>query len=214
MSPTINMSIFFVLPREIRDNIYERVLVCESRDIEIKLLRDELHVDPSILRTCKQIYQEASLILYTKNRFLICEPGLTLRWFNQIGLNNFRLLKRIRFDVSTIDDPRPDTTRVPFWSNLLNRLAEEATGLRHVEVFWDIDDKYGIFSPGKDLDFVRQLAKIGGLQSMIISGFYAKRWPQYLAEKMGIPVQELGMDNQQNVERLRGFQYWTGDVVP
>jgi hypothetical protein len=41
------------------------------------------------------------------------------------------------------------------------------------------------------LDFVRALGKIRGLEKLVISGYYAKNWPIYLNETLGIQVRAL-----------------------
>lgn len=41
------------------------------------------------------------------------------------------------------------------------------------------------------LDFVRALGKIRGLEKLVISGYYAKNWPAYLEERMGVRVQAI-----------------------
>lgn len=211
MSSQINTPNFFTLPREIRDCIYELVLVYEHRDMRFEKPRDEPQVDPSILRTSKQIHHETSLILYSKNTFRIGDPASTLRWLNRIGPNNLKFLRSIHLWVDFVDDTNVDIPKVPFWGKLFDRLAQEATGLQHVQVYWEFDEKYGIFSPGKDVNFVRQLTKLKGIQSLVLSGTYALRWPQFLAEKMGVEVQEPGKDVQKGPS---WFQLCTKHVVP
>lgn len=196
---------FFTLPREIRDCIYGLVLVCEPKLMKFPRDKDEPQIDPSLLRTCKQIHDEASLILYTRNKFFFSKPKATLEWFNQIGPNNFKSVKNIKLWVRAEDEVR-HTPDAPAWYKLLNRLAEEATGLRHLDIYLDVDDYFFLFGPGRDVQLARELGKIGGLQSMTIAGAYDKRWPEYLTQKMGISVEELWMDNPQYVKDLRRFQ--------
>lgn len=43
---------------------------------------------------------------------------------------------------------------------------------------------------GDDLDFVRALGKIQGLEKLMISGYYAKHWLLYL-ERIGIHIRAI-----------------------
>jgi hypothetical protein len=42
-----------------------------------------------------------------------------------------------------------------------------------------------------NLDFVRALGMIRGLKKLVISGYYAKNWPAYLEERMGVRVRAI-----------------------
>lgn len=64
-------------------------------------------------------------------------------------------------------------------------------GLRQLRVVWE-DTIYGA---GKDPRYVRGLATIRGLEALSIEGFYAKRWPEYLEMKMGLPVSVVDDDD-------------------
>ena len=70
----------------------------------------------------------------------------------------------------------------------------------------------GHYGAGKDIRFVRELAKIQGLQSMAINGFYAMHWPRYPSEKMGVLVKEE-LD-QSLLLHLRKYQRGTGNSAP
>lgn len=69
---------FFTLPREIRDQIYAECLLAPADVIPLSNLREDaslrpssqkLGLVPSILRSCRQIYQEAVTMLYSENFF-------------------------------------------------------------------------------------------------------------------------------------------------
>jgi hypothetical protein len=47
-----------------------------------------------ILHTCRQIYHEANPILYSKNRFEFKDPKKALRFTEQIGPVNLKLIKK------------------------------------------------------------------------------------------------------------------------
>ena len=105
------------------------------------------------------------------------------------------------------------TSEISLWYKLLDQLAREATGLRHIFVCWDSEEAWPFFGAGKDLRFVRELAKIRGLESMVVAGYYAVHWPRYLAEQMGVSVQERD-NTAPSLQYLRKFQQGTENLVP
>lgn len=60
---------------------------------------------------------------------------------------------------------------------------------------------------------MRELAKIRGLESMVVAGFYAVHWPRYLAEQMGVSVQEEDLTASW-LQYLRKYQRGTENLVP
>ena len=66
---------------------------------------------------------------------------------------------------------------------------------------------------GMNLRFVRELAKIQGLQSMVVGGYYGVHWPRYLTEKMGVKVLE-GETIEGRLQILRKFQQGTENLIP
>ena len=66
---------------------------------------------------------------------------------------------------------------------------------------------------GEDLRFVRELAKIQGLRSMVLDGHYGMHWPRYLSEKMGVEVVEK-LHDVDGLWGLRRFQKGTEDLIP
>lgn len=191
--------VFLSLPLEARLRIYKYLLVCKPQVITHCRPATEYPITPSILRTCKQIHNEASSILYMKNTFLIADPERNLKWLEQIGRRNLKLLSSIRIFVDPVYSTRN------FWYKLLDHLAREVTALQYIYIYWDTYRG----GAGKDLRFVRELAKIQGLQSMVVEGFYAIHWPRFLAEKMGIQVQE-----NERSPSLRNYQRGTENLIP
>lgn len=60
---------FLKLPQELRDQVYENLLcphIDGTQHRRVEKIRD-YGLEPSILRTCKQVCQEASTVLYSKN---------------------------------------------------------------------------------------------------------------------------------------------------
>lgn len=206
---------FLSLPLKVRLRIYEYLLVCKPQIIPHFRPATNSPLTPSILRTCKQIHNEASRTLYSKNKFLISEPETDLKWFSQMGPRNIKLLNSIRIFPHAVyyitDKIFGSAKESRYWYMLLDHLAREATGLRNVYVYWDAEPTCGHFGAGKDLRFVRKLAKIQGLENMTINGFYGVHWPRYLEEHMGVAVREEENDFLRSV---RKFQRGTETLVP
>ncbi|KIN06928.1 hypothetical protein OIDMADRAFT_46844 [Oidiodendron maius Zn] len=197
------------LPIEIRLRIYDLLVISRfdrtqnpswavgNTDQKLILLhmgqfRQYRTMEPGILQTCKQIYHEANSILYSQNIFAISEPEQMFRLIVQIGLVNLKLVKTLRIWVPYMAELFP-------WLQLLYILAEEASGLRCIELGWGADCEFpwqlgrgarerGL---GDSLDFVRALGNIRGLKKLVIKGYYAKRWPAYLEERMGVRVRAI-----------------------
>ncbi|KAK7422957.1 hypothetical protein QQX98_001247 [Neonectria punicea] len=237
---------FFTLPVEVRLEIYNLLLVSRFRPDDYNRWSQEAGVQkpispfmlknlgPHILRTCKRINGEANPILYSHNEFRITGPGETLRFLAQIAPRNVKLLRMLQISVPCYVYGDSGT-----WVALLDALATDATGLRAVHVEWTAECEFsweyargseerGL---GDNLDFVRALAQIRGLEKMAIRGCYAKRWPAYLEDKMGVPVRarsdNVGMLRCVNVDdealteedgtglqRLRNYQQGTEDLIP
>ena len=98
-SPAISctMAIFFdKVPREIRDKIYHLLLVDEANAIELKRAKACINLQPTILRTCKQAYEEAMPMMYEKNTFLFkswAATGLGPCQYGKSSLHNCDPLK-------------------------------------------------------------------------------------------------------------------------
>lgn len=220
MPPQTERVTLLSLPPEIRNQIYRRVLMYNPQlglllrprieDAHSATLRSSRSMNaPSILRICRQIYREALPIVYSETTFSFGDPKHNLRWLDQIGPVNVQLLKRLRILVpASWWDAAWDYNQLS-WYKLLDRLARKATGLRHLYVYWDFGvQDLGI---GKDLRFVRALAKFQGLQSLIISGGYAQQWPIYLTEKTGVWVLEEESPASPDLTR---FQLGTETLIP
>jgi hypothetical protein len=127
--------------------------------------------------------REARSILYSQNVFVITEPEQLLRLAAQIGPGNFKQIRALNICVACTAEILP-------WLRLLSLLAEEASGLRGIELAWAMclerADRRGL---GDNVNFVRALGKIQGLKTLAIKGYYAKHWPTYLEERMGVRVQ-------------------------
>ncbi|KAF2715247.1 hypothetical protein K504DRAFT_457417 [Pleomassaria siparia CBS 279.74] len=197
-----NRVTFLTLPVEIRLQIYNELLVSRfdrtqnpswavgNTDQKLVLLHmiqapQYRTMEPGILQTCKQIYHEANTILYSQNVFAISEPKQLFRLIAQIGFVNFRLIKTLHIWV-------PSSAKLYPWLQVIYTLAVEASGLRCIELGWGADIE-GTWERGlgDNVDFVRALGRIQGLEKLVIEGYYAKNWPAYLEEKMGVRVRAI-----------------------
>ena len=209
---------FLLLPLELRLHIYEYLFLCkwQIKPYRYHRTRPGHSIPPSILQTCKQIHQEASPILYSKNTFSISFPQQIFKWLQKIGRANIKLLNTIHVSVHAVMitevTEKYDVKETACWYKVLDLLTREATGLRHVEIHWGPSFQIGDY--GKDLRFVRKLAKIQGLESMVVDGYYGMHWPSYLTKKMGVAVVETIYEDEAHIRRLRIFQRGTEDRIP
>lgn len=197
---------FLTLPAELRLQIYNQLLVsrfdrtqnpwCAVGNTNQKVVPLHMNqapqyrtMEPGILQTCKQIHREGNSILYSQNVFDISEPKQMFQLIAQIGLVNLQLIRTLHIWV-------PWTAELPPWLQLLSILAKKASGLRCVELGWGTDTEFygrlewgaGQTGLGDNLDFVRALGKIQGLEKLVITGYYAKKWPADLEKSMDVHV--------------------------
>jgi len=180
-------------PRVAVGNTNQKKILLGSKVLQFRVYRT---MEPAIVQTCQQIYHEANPILYSQNVFLITEPGKMFGLIEQIGLVNLKLIKTLDIWVSW-------SAELSLLVQLFDTLAEEASGLRCIQVSWGL----GIEPPkggclGENLDLVRALGKIQGLETLVMTGYFAKNWPAYLEERMGVRVQII-----------YGY-YYKADVLP
>jgi exonuclease 3'-5' domain-containing protein 1 len=105
----------------------------------------------------------------------------------------------------------------------------EARNIQHLSVYWDAQGPWGtppwnIEDPlhlplhiglGKDVVIVRGLAQLEVKESVEIGGFYAKHWPRYLQEKMGLePVNKQNIPGSFWERSLRDYQDGTEGLNP
>ena len=152
-----------------------------------------------------------------------------IRFIGYIGLANFKLIKKMEFWV-------PWTAGPSSWVRLFRILAGEASGLRSISLSWGTSYENERMAwrrgLGDNLDFVRALGEIKGLEELVIQGYYAKNWPAYLEKKMGLRVRaicahcsELPANDKEladrirkrnvgEMQRFREFQRGTEDLFP
>jgi hypothetical protein len=203
---TTARSSFLTLPTELRLPVYEAYLInrtewsycktCVRTLVPVRSNKTQpasqapnTHLEPAILRTCKQIYLEAGPILYS-NTFHAEEARDMIYFLKRIGGVNVTYVRSLHLRVSA-------RAELNLWVQLLQTLAKDATGLRHVDIGWEVDAGNYVFQDqgahgrglGENLDFVRALARIQSIEELFIDGYYAKSWPAYLERELGARVQ-------------------------
>jgi hypothetical protein len=128
------------------------------------------------------IYREANPILYSQNVFATDSPGEVFRFFTRIGLVNLKLIKKL------------SKAQLSPWVGLFYLLAEEASGLRCMRVYWSANETArelcdgfgapayskeqpwnGVRGLGDNLFFVHASGKIQALEELVIEGFLEER---------------------------------------
>jgi hypothetical protein len=94
----------------------------------------------------------------------------------------------------------------PEWCKLLNKLADEATGLEYVYVFLDSDEGGGHYGAGRDVNFVKALGRLKVSGKMELVRLFANGWPRYLEEKIGMPVWNEESESAFGLRWLRHYQ--------
>lgn len=137
---------------------------------------------PALLRCCREIHSEAAPVLYWANTFHFSYPLRALRWINVIGPRNTELLRDLRIFVEAV----VERSSRDGWCELFKILGRKAKRLRWMYIYLD---QYEIHRGlGFDESFVRALAGIKSLDSLEISGYFSREWPDYLGRNMGVRV--------------------------
>lgn len=93
---------FLGLPRELRDKIYYYTLA-RQQTFCWPSKRNTANLCPALLATCKQIYQEATPVLYTANSFAFAHPSdcCVFRWL--MDHNHARAISKVTFRIAERD---------------------------------------------------------------------------------------------------------------
>ena len=174
---------FFNLPLELRLQVYGHAFIPTEHEYSWKKNNGD-RARVSLLRTCKQIHNEAASVLYSSITFHLYVCPKAVDFLRSIGPINKTYIKSLHIFFTN----RP---KIAIWKELVHALRYDVKGLRQLRVVWE-DTIYGA---GKDPRYVRGLATIRGLEALSIEGFYAKRWPEYLEMKMGLPVSVVNDDD-------------------
>jgi hypothetical protein len=148
-------------------------------------------LEPAILRTCRQIYREAVPVLYGQNLFSINDPLQLTKFMTNMASDSPPLLRSLEICVPWTQDVNP-------WADMFDSLVQDAPGLRYVEITWSANshaakqnDRGWGSGLGTNVDFVKALARLRTVDTLILKGFYAKPWPEYLRRATGADVQAL-----------------------
>ncbi|USP81605.1 hypothetical protein yc1106_08879 [Curvularia clavata] len=132
----------------------------------------------------------------------VSEPDALMTW---LETNNAALISDLLVFVDAVDTaPSPQR-----WCLLFDKLQREATKIQNLKVYWDSAGPIHI-GLGKSVVFIRGLAQLKVERSLEIGGFYAKHWPRYLEEKMGLkPVDKEISPGSPWVAELKKYQRGT-----
>jgi hypothetical protein len=108
--------------------------------------------------------------------------------------------------LKTFGGPADGYSSGPEWCKLLNKLADEVTGLEYVYVFLDCFEEGGHFGAGRDVNLVKALGKLKVSGKMELVGLFGKGWPEYLEGKFGMPVWSRESKSGHDLRRLRSYQ--------
>lgn len=197
---------FLGMPLETRSMIYDLLLVCRTTAAGalvgklpwaseyptpqgVIIWGDAHGVALNILRTCKQIHQEAIDVLYSRNAFDLMFMRDITTCFASSGTTFSLNIKYVKsLSVLVYDEETPS------WVEFLNTLATEALKLRDLRVVMHghrpsmTDQEWPDLGMGDNLEFVRALGKIRGLKKFTIEGYYSNHWPAYLEKEIGIQI--------------------------
>lgn len=209
------------LPLEIRLRVYDLCLISSfdpnqnppwavGNAFGIDKRPEYRTVEPAILRACKQIYEEAAPILYSKNVFDICEPKTAFDFIAVVSPTKFKLIMTMELSVSSSAD-------ISEWLALLKVISMEATGLRYLEVGWGANYATSSSWPrdrglGDNVPFVRALAKFRQLDKLKIRGWYARNWPSYLKKELGAHVQVHAIETLIEVDEEKLNNRWSLEI--
>ncbi|KAL4886850.1 hypothetical protein BJY04DRAFT_176702 [Aspergillus karnatakaensis] len=126
---------FLTLPSELRNKIYTTLLV---RNEPLKIWHHEANIDPTILRVNKQIHQEASFQLYSRNTFDFAGGFYLLTHFaDGMGKENASLIGHIRLEFPTLDrvSPRSNIFKISdFSARVLGRIQSHFVNVKNLTV--------------------------------------------------------------------------------
>jgi hypothetical protein len=216
MRPSHQPNRLLSLPLEIRLCIYRHVLLEQRQYIDPQRSFEDprQNIRRALLRTCKQIYHEARLIFYSENTFVLSKPRAFFAFLGRIGTGNIALLRSLRIyapgNYTTSSKAyynRFAEQTAPAWYFVLNKLAEEATGLRHVYVHFGDPYTLNDRGPGSHLTFVQVLGRMKVSEKMEIDGLFVARWPGYLEKMLGMPVCRSQYESPLLLRQLRMYQH-------
>ena len=106
------------LPVEVRFEIYKHALIATEQFVLPYVWLDRTYdpsdqpegiVDISLLRVCKQIYAEASIVPYRENDFVFFHPDQLQAFLSQVPAGYQNLLRSVTFNFGVSQYVREDT---------------------------------------------------------------------------------------------------------
>ncbi|MCJ1470031.1 hypothetical protein MMC07_008676 [Pseudocyphellaria aurata] len=149
----------------------------------------------------------------------VSQPGALMTW---LRTNNAALITNLSIYVDPVVSGSPSPQQ---WCRLFDQLQHDATNLQALTVYWDAEGPWGTPKPwslgdiimhpglGRSVVFIRGLAQLKEKESVEMGGFYAKHWPKYLEEKVGLkPVEDISTGYRERA--LRDYQHYTERLNP
>lgn len=212
---------FLDLPLEIRDLIYSQLLTASSRPdcvipsdggflrtkwprtfegqcmFDLGSRKSFTSVDPTILRTCKQVHLEAEPFLYSENTFHLLDV-------RDAPENPFAKLAYIAPKIQSLDICAENARDLPVWLSFLGVVKDMMTRLRFLSITFGGENTWASgYRLGRSLYLVRAVSKIEGLEKLTLEGFYGKNWPAFLRARMSCEVVDyVGYQRQHSDRRL------------
>ena len=169
------------------------------------------------------IRKEPCLLFYSSNEFVIDDPKRGLEWATRITKANLEYLTKLRIFIPGVYydldfDQMLQNLRQgmkgksgvieygPRWRAFFEKLAAGAKNLKIVFIYFDAEDTMGHYGGGADVDVVRAIGKLHGLEQLKIGGLFAKEWPGYLEQKTGLKVWDTEDQSEGMLRELRKFQ--------
>ena len=206
---------FFSLPGEIRNKIYEYLLV---HDDSIAPWHKGFGLSPNILATSKRTLHEARPILYGGNCFnIFSDPDKAREFFNTIGLINVHHLRSIRIafplrnneeNLKNDNEPVCEDPSLATMDIIIKSCVNVETVTFSLVSFellgCSLDGEYGVILAEVD----SRLREIPALKDVIVeacSGGFAMAIRQEIEEGLGWLMCDLG-DDPLHLSH-RGFPY-------
>ncbi|KAI4220173.1 MAG: hypothetical protein L6R36_007812 [Xanthoria steineri] len=164
-------------------------------------------VNLCLLRTNRQICNEASSMLYSRSCFYVSNPNRTLEWLTKLADDNIKRLRSLRLVLCEFSDESPFCkSQKVAWYQLVHFIASKAIGMRRLLLSLHAP------SAGRDLPLLEALGGIRSVQTITLSGYYQKEWISYLT-KEGIKVDEEER-KERDWQALKSYQTDIKEVGP
>jgi hypothetical protein len=138
-------------------------------------------LDLQLLRTCRQVYEEARVQLYSRIELRMPKVYEIPKFFAKVGPLNFANLRSIRLNVQAAE-------KLNVWLNTLKLLASSIPNLRvlSVEFFmdWSLNERPIRRGLGDHYLVARALTRFRKLREIHLRGFHDTRWEGFLRRSL------------------------------